>query len=209
MIHPWPNLSRTWKLFALLNLCPIASLSAQTSAQTSEPKATAFSFLGFHAGMSVSELLSAVSRRDNSRFDLGTYCKPAYQAKTPGDRTCYLPSAIHRESGIMLSSLSFGLDKNEGPLNYINVLIEITNPKAAALELERIVEEWQSEGHSVNRSQGGGFVGAVRPDGCGLFAWIDEPEVKHKAEVICVPMLVGERPQLSVTLHDVSVNDRL
>lgn len=170
-------------------------------AQSIEPaNETRLSYLGFYAGMSVAELLAAVTRRDKSPFDINVFCRPAYQPKSAADRTCYFPSATHRQSGLRLESLSFAIN-DSGPVNYINISVETTTPKAGALELERIVHEWQSAGHTVTRSALGGFVGSRRVEGCGAFGWIDEQVVRHKVQVSCVPMIVGDRPQLWVTLH--------
>jgi hypothetical protein len=189
------------KRFVLQNVILVASAGAQAAAQVpASAENIRLAYLGFYAGMPVAELLAVVMRRDKSPFDLGVYCKPAYHPKSADDRICDLPSPLHRQSGIRLESVNFSLDGAEGPVNYIHISLETTNPRMGALEFERIVREWESMGHEVRRSTLGGFVGAVRVEGCGLFAWIDEPEVSHKVEVSCAPMIVGERPQLWVTL---------
>jgi hypothetical protein len=190
-----------WKRFVLESILLLASAGALASAQASaQAENIGLSYLGFYAGMPVADLLAAVMRRDKTPFDLDVYCKPAYQPKSADDRGCNFPSALHRQSGIRLESLSFSLDGTGGPVNYINISVAKTNPRMGALELERIVGEWESAGHVVSRSTLGGYVGSVRVEGCALFAWIDEPDVKNKVEVSCVPMLVGDRPQLWVTL---------
>jgi hypothetical protein len=193
---------KAWKRFVLRSVLLWAGVGSLASAQVTAPvENIGVSYLGFYAGMPVADLLASVMRRDKTPFDLDVYCKPAYQPKSADDRVCNFPSAFHRQSGLRLESLSFSLDGTGGPVHYINISLAKTNPRMGALELERIVDEWESAGHVVSRSTLGGYVGSVRVEGCGLFAWIDEPEVKNKVEVSCVPMLVGDRPQLWVTLN--------
>lgn len=111
-----------WQRFVLQNVLLAATAVCQVGAQaTATVDKAAYSYLGFYAGMPVAELLTLVMRRDQSAFDLDTYCKPAYQPAMVGDRTCYLPSALHRQSGLLLVSVSFGITVNQAPLDYIQL----------------------------------------------------------------------------------------
>lgn len=185
----------TGVLAVVLSMPSVAGAQSSDSASIDE---TAFSYLGFYSGMSVKDAVALVQRRDRSPFDLDTYCRRSVLGKNPNERTCYFPSPQLRESELQLSSISFSLQSESIPLEVIIINREAPDVLNATREFTRIADRWEATGRQVSRVD---WVQPQTPSCRHFHAWVDDQGQRSSVEVDCVPLIIGERPQVRVILH--------
>jgi len=182
-------------IFSILGLCPRVA-AAQFSSTPADERT--FSYLGFYSGMSAQEALAIVEKRDGSPFDVDIYCKPSIMAKDPNQRSCFLPSPRLRESRIQLKAVSFTFGGDTTPLEVVIVVREEPDFIHASGEWSRIVDQWEESGREVHRAD---WVQPQTPSCRHLHAWLNDRVERSSVDVSCVPLIVGERPEIQVLLH--------